>query len=1069
MTAIVVLAGDDVSKLGDGSLLDAVDVESLRVWTLGEDAQCVSLTCGDGTRAHGVACRVGSGRAVVVSRRAAFGTLREGLKAVTRDGMTVEEVKEAAKKVVDKALPRVEDDDAVGSALKRLTGGAIVTAWAAMLLEARIVLRARTKSNLAPLAAALVAGIEPLTFVHVYAPVLPNSDAVDVLSAPVPFIVGVSANDRRAWRLGTQLDIDAMFPKALTPTPHKKKKMPESPDDDSSSSEDDDDDDSDDDASAETFDESTRRDGVVIVDVDAGITKTPESLDLTSFATSRFWDKLSRRVGRRLRDQGPTSAIRTLKQATRDLLAARKKKVPGGPLDWNVVGGNDDLLLETDAEFDGAALWLYLRHSPEMPALWLPVEAMESVSPLNDRRIELAATEVDVPWFSALHSETDLRKRRRFVLAAPTPNDARTWSTTLEAAIYKARKQKLRSRPVGQDLTYLRDAVLRTQTARITLRRHFDEHPDLLAPSPPTDDDDDDVQNKRRSASEEMTTRLPSGDRARRRSFDDVLGGPRQLKEVFGRLLFPSRDLGDDDKKKPPHVVVVVKEEPETPQKRPRCQVLREAVDGIAAELFTPPAKMSSPFPEDRGSLAFSEQPQSPMLTPPVSIPKRRSRTEFDERPSLVSSDDDPYYRDVMLRRPRMLFPADDDSVVVSSNALNAAAFVAEKTVDEAALKRLVSLDDEDDVETFWSPRPTRTKVPVISPNDVVVALLDRIIALFRVQTTEEEAWSPRDKDGRNLRGDGDAIETFFAGVRATTGFEAFEEASALLWRTSLDTLAYDDDDASTPQMNTPLSLDTELKGLRSGNQRKKTFDGDDFDEEEDDDDEARRQAFWINLHNLSVVHACVARGAPPISQKSTSSGVVRYYSWSRSQKYAVGGAVVSTFQMEHSILRAPDDQSETWTNWIADLAHFGRTDPRRLLVPRTPAPKELSFALFAATSSSAPLTVFRATTKRGLQLELQAHAARALSRDLVVSSDNSPDSGRSDDRRTKVTVTLPAAMRWHRSWGRANTDILAAVNRLILDHCNDDRLKDLVDQPSPGKLKLEYQTYNWSPGLALA
>ena len=1279
-TLVLLLSGrsEEVFHAGDGSLLAALDVDGLRAWSMQRSRPlCMSLTFGDGSRAHGVGQLVSGSRVLVLSRRPAFGFLREALSELLRARCALE-ARAAARKAADsEGMPSVEDDVHVGEALCRLSGDALVVAWAAILLEARICIRAKTKDVLAPLAAGLVASVEPLSYSHVHAPVLPSSAAVDVLSAPVPFLVGVSASDRNAWR-------------SQRSSSGGNQSFSSKDDDDSSeemviqATSDDWSDESDDESSTrrrrlqidENFDDATTRDGIIVIDADSGSPRIPPSFraTLATIGGHRFWDALAREAGRRLREgkKGPASAVRFLQKQTAALLGPRlgkNKTVIQGNLDWTEAttlrspssgssydtqeNGDDAAKLRGSslncwAEFDGLALWLYVvKDDPgAMPALWLPLEAIDSVSPLSDRRFELAATNKNVSCFCAANPETKQdprrkKRRRSFLLTAPSAAEGRTWTASIEGAINKLRSKRRPRTPadtsralhMADEITHLRDAVMRTQSAHLALRRHFDEHELALR------DDDDDKRQKNifasssSSSEEEAAAHQKKKQNAtvvvvvskhddaaagnkenknqpvvvqRRRSFDDVIPG------IFGRF-FASKS-GDelDQQQQGEKNLFLIDGRKDTSASNLQLLIGGDDDhphrDDVDACLFL---RLALEGPDEQDRMTFSE---ADMATTPTYIATPMSTRTFSARrfETASSDDNDTPYREVMLHRPRMisLFPSDDDAAVAASNALNAAAWPKDKNDDDAndALRRLVAgkgdntdtassgdktaaLLDSPSTAAAVTPtamrryrtRRTTTQTkkrrqqrarqdmgrsPSISPNDVVVALLDRLVALVRLQSDSsiissskeqpnnfhsESSFSPAAARGT------EALDSWLEGVRSTTGFEAFEEASALLWRISLDSLAYDTDAYESSQRgllesadDTPSStMMTTMQESFGGDDDEdttpttpgsETLFADDDETEEDADAEAARIAFFVNVHNLAVLHACIARGAPPVSRGA--SGVVRYYAWSRSQKYAVGGLLLSIFQIEHSILRAPDNPrtgrpaGSTWTGWLSDLARFAKNDPRRMLVPRSQTQPELSFALFAATRSSAPLAIFRANTRAGLDAELKAHAASVLAKDLKIirkglfeNNDNrgdhhllstpashtspllanttspllaTPESASSDaalrrksssssNYNTTAVVLLPAAMRWHqRCWGRSNADIVAAVHRLLADHGNDFRLAHIVDDddddddidyrherattPWPKAnnkrrpvLKVEYQSYDWSPGLSLA
>jgi len=547
--------------------------------------------------------------------------------------------------------------------------------------------------------------------------------------------------------------------------------------------------------------------------------------------------------------------------------------------------------------------------------------------------------------------------------------------------------------------------------------------------------------------------------------------------------------------------------------------------------------------------------------------------------------------RSILLRRPRVLFPPGDDDTAAAAGALNItpvseindAASTKKKDQElssEAQLRRLVEQynnrkpikmigyqsgqrqnnlslleEEQQEVNEYKNKAPSLSPKSVFAvfPGVVVVALLDRLISLLRIQPRWQE--SPiLDK----------SLEASLKDVRASTGYEAYAAAAALLQKISLDILARDEDDDSADE-----------KYFLQSQQEAET--------------DAQRVTFWINVHNLAVLHACIERG-PPLT-RATHSAVVRYYAWSRAQKLALGSQAFSIFQMEHSILRgggftsnkwvsetksiSPNSKSGSrinddlppqpprWSSWLSDfpLARFAKNDDRRLLVPRFPPTPELSFALFTATESSAPLTVFRAETKDELASELRTHAATFLANSVTVAPllTESPlrfsrsSSAYVDDQKKKVLLTtrtsssvtatsddydcdqgdfplsppgsptsqnsngvlvvLPAAMRYHAyNWGRTSADVIAAVHAILEDELGDDRLASTVrmlntldaaetsmkttrcsafrssngafyspssslrksfsrngTSPTLFKLKVKYQSYEWSPAIKLA
>lgn len=75
---------------------------------------------------------------------------------------------------------------------------ALLMAWHALLLERSVVLVSSTASVLTPAALALTALLYPLRWRHVFVPLLPNAmDPQDVITAPVPFLIGLLRSDAK--------------------------------------------------------------------------------------------------------------------------------------------------------------------------------------------------------------------------------------------------------------------------------------------------------------------------------------------------------------------------------------------------------------------------------------------------------------------------------------------------------------------------------------------------------------------------------------------------------------------------------------------------------------------------------------------------------------------------------------------------------------------------------------------------------------------------------------------------------------------------------------------------------
>ncbi|KAJ8606868.1 hypothetical protein CTAYLR_010259 [Chrysophaeum taylorii] len=1228
----LVLIGDRVhQQVGDSSVLDALDVASLRQWLLPENRPLrASLTHGDGTRVHAVITPLGGGRElhglrlVALSRKPQFALLCAALDSVIEAGKRgIAEARVAAKNVLDGSSstatrmhrlqrPQSSDDPfddaqpttdadcasavcsdaACAAALARLSGEAIVQAWAGLLLEQRIALRAGDNDHLAPLAAAIVSCVEPIAYAHVYAPVLPSTDAIHLLSAPVPFIVGIDARDRAAWR-DQKSAVDSNTPSS----PFERSAASRVGDDE-------------DDSSArcalptcfsssltglaelresenlcaskeqsatsneilsdecEGFDDAMRDDGVAVVDVDSGVARLPKALSdtLAGLASKRTWDQLARKVGRALREEGAARACTYLQSVTRSLFAPRMStaertppaSVAVGRLEWIFprgevspaqqqqpkMGGRASSTAATNfcrirssasvwAEFDGVAFWAYEtadhhgsydKASPRRdgntdgndiadflslrdraavasagvyPLIWLPIESLESVSPLDDKRFELTMSHDGNAWCGlATTASPQKRRRRRFIFVGLDAVCNRSWCAALEAAAAKTRAHRRlvemnggawspshRRIEESDEVTKLRDAVVRTQGVRLLFRRHFEAFPvdqRHEAQSKPSRENDEQVRSGKEDHERPMSpTRMMSV------VFQNLFGikavgkgslgrdqvvfslSPRQQRKIhemrrartFGRgQMSKSFDEEDLDNLRA-----------SSEQRFPSLGSI-DTFDEVCDSLASPTAQPSemqlarvlglaldsggerANEPQQPGTVT-SPRASHPMLSPAKSGWRSRNTSDFEERSSTAASSEDAGDREVLLKRPRMiaLFPSDEEAVA-TSGALNAkylrdddddiahqldellrhsppapaeekvrptntlerqpglkqvvtppAPMLRRHAAKELAPGSLTRRDASSDVSegslgeaTSASQhrrrqRPSvRENTPIITmvgatsprrsilrPNDVVAALLDRLIATVRFQRswpsmvpespssrtiaesfnslnsdersfsqTSESRGSPKTSSGRSLL-EGcspEGLRGQLEAVRKSTSYAAFAEASALLCRINIEALARDDDS----------------------------------DIHDEGDDDAERIAFWINVHNLAVFHACIARGPPP-TQRGPSIAM-RYYAWSRAQKYAVGGVALSVFQIEHSILRAQSANPSSWTGWLADLARFGQKDDRRFLSPKSPPPPELSFALFTPTKSSAPLTVFRATSRLGLDAELRAHAAKGLS-----------------------------------------------------------------------------------------
>lgn len=971
--ALVFVDGDEKYEMGERQVLNDLDFESLRECWGGEDATlCVSLTHGNGVRIHAVIRPIEQEkRMIALSRRPAFRSMRLALDEVLE--AAANRSAEAAEVARDVVLCSREVEGERDS-LCRLSGMGIVRAWMALLLECRIVLRSSTHEHLAPLAASLACCAEPIEYAHVYAPVLPSSDAVELLSAPVPFFVGVDDRDISAWNGKTE----AMCIKSCVGASLLER-------------------------DGCVFDATMLEDGIVVIDADRGETLWPDTMTQALGSLANL-DQLSRKVGRIMRDESPRNACVFLQNLTSALFAPRNS-----PDDKIVVSGR--LVWEdatTWAEFDGLAFWAYPTVAEDSSVeaafakarnflkLWLPVESLASVSPLDAVRFELIAKNDGLTW-------CDETRCGRFAFVAPDETSSRLWASALEAAVTtKSTRCRLEE---ASETTRLRDAVVRTQDARLMLKRRTEET--LLATS----------KNVSMESLHEQDRPPKSPVRSALRDFfSPSTKSPSTRSSLMGRW---SRTRPAD--------------EGHDTTNRSLSTILRLALE--------------------KGDAAVLESPQSS----PAAATSRRSETRsidsFDRASTSASEDAG---REVLVQRPRLLISlCDEDEVVLSSGALN---------VTRAPLS-----DDEKRRARMSSK--TQIGASLWRTNQEVVALLDRLVATVRLTSSipasprknENSSLSPLrvitrrklfDDDDHDFDGDhGQQLRhTRLDAVRSSTGFAAFEEAASLLNRIDAETLVRN--------------------------------------EEEDEEEDAARIAFWINVHNLAVLHACIARNPPPTSRGP--SLVVRYYAWSRSHKYAVGGFVFSIFQIEHAILRARTNDRYS-KGWISDLARFARNDDRHLLSPRQPPPRELGFALFAATKSSSPLAVFRATSKAGFEAELRAQAAKTIAQFTRIKTNPNVN-----DQERNFVVVLPPVMRWYASeWGATTLDVIQSVHCLLEQECDDTRLAKVISAardddapsttkrhnswPSPGhannnrsaaaakaSLRLEYPSYEWSPHLAL-
>ncbi|KAH8060128.1 Rab guanyl-nucleotide exchange factor [Aureococcus anophagefferens] len=171
--------------------------------------------------------------------------------------------------------------------------------------------------------------------------------------------------------------------------------------------------------------------------------------------------------------------------------------------------------------------------------------------------------------------------------------------------------------------------------------------------------------------------------------------------------------------------------------------------------------------------------------------------------------------------------------------------------------------------------------------------------------------------------------------------------------------------------------------------------------------DDAAKHAFWINAHNLVVLHGCVASGPPATA--TAFAPVPAYLAWAKRQRYAFGELTLSAIDIEHALLRRGDIFKGTLA--IALLLPRFSDDGGPGSSPRRR--RALALSLFAATASSAPLRVVHARAP-ALQDELDANAADFLRRAAAV---------------TKKGVTLPGPLRYNsQDLGSGTADILARL-----------------------------------------
>ena len=209
--------------------------------------------------------------------------------------------------------------------------------------------------------------------------------------------------------------------------------------------------------------------------------------------------------------------------------------------------------------------------------------------------------------------------------------------------------------------------------------------------------------------------------------------------------------------------------------------------------------------------------------------------------------------------------------------------------------------------------------------------------------------------------------------------------------------------------------------------------------------DDAAKHAFWINAHNLVVLHGCVANGPPATA--TAFAPVPAYLAWAKRQRYAFGELTLSAIDIEHALLRRGDIFKGTLAIALL-LPRFSDDDARSRLKPAA-SPRALALSLFAATASSAPLRVVHARRAPALQDELDANAADFLRRAAAV---------------TKKGVTLPGPLRYNsQDLGSGTADILARVDALLKRDNNPFSWFE-SNGLDPATAKLEFGAYDWAP-----
>ena len=188
--------------------------------------------------------------------------------------------------------------------------------------------------------------------------------------------------------------------------------------------------------------------------------------------------------------------------------------------------------------------------------------------------------------------------------------------------------------------------------------------------------------------------------------------------------------------------------------------------------------------------------------------------------------------------------------------------------------------------------------------------------------------------------------------------------------------------------------------------------------------------AFFINIYNAMVIHACIAVGPP--------TNLWKRYKFFNSVTYVIGGYSYSLNDIENGILRANRKAIGSFKK------PFAKSDARLEIALDSPEPK-IHFALVCGAKSCPPIRTYSAA---------DIHQQLQLATESFVEGDDVKVD------KWKAEVKISKIFKWYREdFGDTNRDVLLFIYDHMSETVKRKNLKELLDKNT---FKLTYVTYDW-------